>query len=48
MLKPNKISEVVKGEYKWIVTYKSKCMNNKEFIKEGILTIINKKPGIGG
>jgi len=35
--------EITKGEYIWKVTYKSKCMDNQEYTKEGTLTLIDAK-----
>ena len=38
--------EIKKGEYKWVVTYNSKCANNEEIRKEGILTLMEAKSGV--
>ena len=38
--------EIKKGEYKWVVTYNSKCADNEEIRKEGILTLMEAKSGM--
>ncbi len=38
--------EIKKGEYTWVVTYNSKCADNEEIRKEGILTLMEAKSGV--